>query len=83
MFKFDMENQTDRQGVAAILKLSFHSDFQAYSKMLQAKLDALRLEGDTKTGLDRDWNQGHRQALQFLLDLPNLAREIHARNQHR
>ncbi len=60
----------------AVARLHHNDDFKIFMKYLQRKLDICRKENDRQTAVILQWNQGKCQALQEILNLPEMARQI-------
>ena len=62
--------------VAAVVRLKSMDDFKLYMAFLQSRLDGFRKLNDNLTGDALKWNQGKCQAIQEIINDPDLAMEI-------
>lgn len=66
----------DKDAVLALHRLRNNPDFVAYQDWIQKRLLEKRRRMDMYTGDHLKWTQGQCQAMQQLLDAPNLATKI-------
>lgn len=65
-----------KDAVSAIARLRNNPDFVSYQAWVAKQLDAQRRQNDHLTGDQLRWSQGQCQALQKILDTPDLAVKI-------
>jgi len=66
----------DKDAVSAMVRLRNNPDFIAYQVWLAKQLDAQRRQNDQLTGDHLKWSQGQCQAMQAILDVPDVAVKI-------